>query len=86
MTLGPRAPGVRQASTSLAREYGKGAGLFWTQGVLWACAQKPGVWNVLKKYGPHGELFFFLTKKEPSGLAKAVESRACVAAETGYVL
>ena len=23
-------------------------------------------WNVLGKYGPHGELFFFLTRKEPA--------------------
>ena len=22
-------------------------------------------WNVLKKYKPHGELFYFLIKKEP---------------------
>ena len=22
-------------------------------------------WNVPRKYGPHGELFFFLLKKEP---------------------
>ena len=29
-----------------------------------------GVWNVPRKYGPHGELFFFLIKKEPFALTK----------------
>ena len=24
-------------------------------------------WNVPGRYGPHGELFFFLLKKEPEG-------------------
>ena len=33
------------------------------------------VWNVPGKYGPHGELFFFLKKKEPFVLTKAVEFR-----------
>ena len=35
------------------------------------------------KYGPHGELFFFfLIKKEPSVLTKAVQFRPFVTAET----
>ena len=41
-----------------------------------------GVWNVPKKYGPYGELFFFLMKKEPFVPTKAVEFRPCIAAET----
>ena len=40
------------------------------------------VQNVPVTYGPHGELFFFLTKKEPLALTKAVEFRPLVRAET----
>ena len=40
------------------------------------------VWNVLGKYGPHGELFFFLIKKEPFALTEAMECRPFVRAET----
>ena len=36
------------------------------------------VWNVPVKYGPHGELFFFLIKKEPFALTKAVDIRPFV--------
>ena len=39
-------------------------------------------WNVPKKYGPHGELFFFLVKKEPTVLSELVEFGPCVSAET----
>ena len=35
------------------------------------------VWKVPGKYGPHGELFFFLIEKEPFALTKA-EFRPCV--------
>ena len=40
------------------------------------------VWNVPGKYGPHGELFFFLIKKEPFALTRAVEFKPFVLAET----
>ena len=30
-------------------------------------------WNVPRKHGPHGELFFFLQKKEPTVLSELVE-------------
>ena len=30
-------------------------------------------WNAPAKYGPHGELFFFLLKKEPMVLSELVE-------------
>ena len=40
-------------------------------------------WNIPKKYGPHGELFFFLLKKEPVVLSELVEFGPCVSAETG---
>ena len=30
-------------------------------------------WNVPKKYGPHGELFFYLLKNEPVVLSEVVE-------------
>ena len=39
-------------------------------------------WNVRKKNGPHGKLSFFLVRKEPFVLTKAVEFRPCVTAET----
>ena len=42
--------------------------------MLWVCARQP-----VGKHGPHGELFFFLIKKEP--FAKAVEFRPLVPAE-----
>ena len=38
--------------------------------------------NVPKKFGPHGELFLFLLKKEPMVLTELVEFGPCVSAET----
>ena len=38
--------------------------------------------NVPGKYGPHGELFFFLLKKEPMVLSELVEFGPCFSAET----
>ena len=35
-----------------------------------------------RKYGPHGELFFFLIKKEPFALTEAVQFKPFVPAET----
>ena len=40
------------------------------------------VWNVPGKYGPHGELFFFLIEREPLAVTRAVDFRHRVAAET----
>ena len=40
-----------------------------------------GVWNVAKKYGPYGELFFFLKRKEPVFDREAVDFGSCVSAE-----
>ena len=39
-------------------------------------------WNVPGKCGPHGELFFFLLKKEPVVLSEVVEFGPCFSAET----
>ena len=39
-------------------------------------------WNVLQKYGPHSELFFFLIMKEPEALTKAVPLKPVVPDET----
>ena len=39
---------------------GKGCGRIWILGMLWNCARQPAFCNVLEKYEPHGELFFFL--------------------------
>ena len=36
----------------------------------------------LRKYGPHGELFFFLTKKDPFALTEAVQFKPFILAET----
>ena len=38
-------------------------------------------WNVPGKYGPHGELFFFLLKKEPMVLGELIECKPCTSAE-----
>ena len=50
--------------------------------MLWVCAQRLASENVLRKNGPHGELFFFLVKKEPFALTKAVDFKPFVPAET----
>ena len=39
-------------------------------------------WNVPGKYGPHGELFFFLTKKEQVVASNEVLPNPCLSAET----
>ena len=39
-------------------------------------------WNVPKKHGPHGGLFFFLLKEEPMVLSELVELGPCIPAET----
>ena len=39
-------------------------------------------WNAPGKYGPHGELFFFLLKKESMVLSELVEFGPCFSAET----
>ena len=39
-------------------------------------------WNAPGKYGPHGELFFFLLKKQPTVISELVEFGPCVSAET----
>ena len=39
-------------------------------------------WNVPGKYGPHGELFFFLIKKEQVVASSEVLPNPCVSAET----
>ena len=39
-------------------------------------------WNAPRKYGPHGELFFFLLKKEPMVLSELTEFGPCFSAET----
>ena len=38
-------------------------------------------WNVLRKYGPHGELFFFLLKNKLMVLSELVEFGPCFSAE-----
>ena len=39
----------------------------WTRGIVCVCLRTASVeWNVSGKYGPHGELFFFLIQKEPA--------------------
>ena len=43
---------------------GKGCGLFWIRGMLWGVRTTAGSWNVPKKHGPYGELFFLLIEKE----------------------
>ena len=39
-------------------------------------------WDSVGKYGPHGELFFFVLKKEPLVLSELVEFGPSVSAET----
>ena len=52
-------------------------------GSLGQCAfEASTLWDVPKKYGPHGELFFYFLKKEPMVLSKLVNFGPCVSAET----
>ena len=53
-----------------------------TRGTACACARRLLIWNVPGKHGPHGELFFFLIRKEPVTLTKAVPFKPFVSAET----
>ena len=39
-------------------------------------------WNVLGKYGPHSELFFFLIRKEPVALTQAVPFKPFVSVKS----
>ena len=62
---------------------GKASGLAWTHRTLCVCAQHPPVGVFLGKYGPHGELFFFLIKKEPvAGSRTRCRPNHFVSAET----
>ena len=54
---------------------GKASGLTWTHRMLCVCAHHPAS-GMSGKYGPHSELFFFLIKKEPFALTKAVGVQA----------
>ena len=59
---------------------GKASDLAWTLGPVCACAQASTYWTFPGKYGPHGELFFFLIK-EPVA-SNDVPSNAFGSAET----
>ena len=39
-------------------------------------------WNISGRYGPHGELFFFLLKKEPSALSELARLGPSIPVET----
>ena len=59
---------------------GKVFGPLWIRGTACVCAASTH-WNVSGKYGPHGEFFFFLLKKEPMVLSELVECGPCFSAE-----
>ena len=61
---------------------GKASGFAWTHGTVCACAQRSTCLNVPGKYGPHGELLFFLVKKELVAVSNDVSSNPFVSAET----
>ena len=61
---------------------GKAPGLTWTHWDVVGLRTTSSVWNVPGKYGPHGELFFFLIKKEPFAVTRAAEFKPFVLAET----
>ena len=60
---------------------GKGSGRFWLPRDVVGLRATATIWNVLGKYGPHGELFFFPIKKEPVVLRERVDSGPCITAE-----
>ena len=71
------AEGRQHGSRDLERNLDvKGFGLIWIRGTACICGQHSG------KYGPHGELFFFLLKKEPMVPGEFVEFGPCFSAET----
>ena len=55
----------------------RSCGLFWMR-LRTASTQ----WNVPGKYGPHGEPFFFLLKKEPRVLSELVRCGPSISTET----
>ena len=61
---------------------GKASGLIWTRWIVCVCAQLFTHWNARGKYGPHGELFLFLGKKEQVAASNEVLPNPCVSAET----
>ena len=61
---------------------GKASGLAWIHGTLCVCAHHPAVGMSWGSMGPHSELFFFLIKKEPVALTKAVSFDNFDSAET----
>ena len=60
---------------------GKASGLIRTHGMRCPCAHH-SFWTAPRKYGPHGELFFFLIKKESLALTEAAQFKPFVPAET----
>ena len=79
--LWPR--GLRHGTRDVDQAFvGRCFGPVWILGTVCFCAQPPTHWNVPKKYGPHGELFFFLLKKEPTVFSELVEFGPYFSAET----
>ena len=62
--------------------YGRAFGPTWIRGTACVCAQSPRIGTVQGSYGPRGELFLFLPKKEPMVLSELVEFGSCISAET----
>ena len=62
--------------------WGKMSGLFWDVWDSVRLRTASTYWNVRGKYGPHGDLFFFLIKKEPLAVSSNVPSNPFVSAET----
>ena len=61
---------------------GKVFGLIWTRETGCVYAHLPRIGTSQRSYGPHGELFFFLLKKEPVVLSELVDFGPCISAET----
>ena len=61
--------------------FGKVFGLTWTRGTACACVTST-LCNVPGKYGPHGELLFFLVKKEPVAFSYEVPFKPVFPVET----
>ena len=61
---------------------GRRIGLIWIRWIVCVCAQAATHWNVPGKYGPQGELFFFLIQTEQVVASNEALPNPYVSAET----
>ena len=61
---------------------GRAPAFFWIRGMSWECARRSVDGTLLVNTGPHGELFFFVMKKEPTIFEEVVDFERVTSSET----